>query len=91
MTVRGDGLGGRNQEFLLWLAHHLGDDGVWAIACDTDGIDGATDVAGAIITPDTLARATTRGPQLERNDVHCVFAEVDDVVRTGPVRHNLND
>ena len=95
VTVRGDGLGGRNQEFLLWLAHHLSDDGVWAIACDTDGIDGSTDAAGAIITPDTLARATARGldPErsLERNDAHHVFTELGDLIRTGPTRHNLND
>lgn len=95
VTVRGDGLGGRNQEFLLWLAHYLGDDGVWAIACDTDGIDGTTDAAGAVITPDTVARATTRGldpvRSLERNDAHRVFTELDDVIRTGPLRHNLND
>ncbi|MDQ6915689.1 MAG: glycerate kinase, partial [Actinomycetota bacterium] len=95
VTVRGDGLGGRNQEFLLWLAHYLGDDGVWAIACDSDGIDGTTDAAGALITPDTLARAATRGldpvRSLERNDAHHVFTELDDVIRTGATRHNLND
>ena len=95
VTVRGDGLGGRNQEFLLWLAHHLGDDGVWAIACDSDGIDGTTDAAGAVIRPDTLARAGTAGidplRSLERNDAHHVFAELDDIVRTGPTRNNLND
>jgi glycerate 2-kinase len=95
VTVRGDGLGGRNQEFLLWLAHDLGDDGVWAIACDSDGIDGTTDAAGAVITPDTVARATARGldpvRSLERNDAHHVFAELDDLIRTGPTHHNLND
>lgn len=95
VTVHGDGLGGRNQEFLLWLAHHLGDDGVWAIACDTDGIDGTTDAAGAVISPDTVARASAREldlvRSLERNDAHRVFTELDDVVRTGPTRHNLND
>jgi len=95
VIVRGDGLGGRNQEFLLWLAHDLGDDGVWAIACDTDGIDGTTDAAGALITPDTLARAAAHGldpvSSLERNDAHHVFTELDDLIRTGPTRHNLND
>lgn len=95
VTVRGDGRGGRNQEFLLWLAHYLGDDGVWAIACDSDGIDGSTNDAGAIITPDTLARATARGldpmRSLARNDAHHVFTELADVIRTGPTRHNLND
>lgn len=95
VTVRGDGLGGRNQEFLLWLTHHLGDAGVWAIACDTDGIDGTTDAAGATITPDTLARATARGldpvRSLEENDAHHVFSELHDLIRTGPTRHNLND
>ena len=61
VTMRGAGTGGRNQEFLLALAHALGDDGAWAIACDTDGIDGTTDAAGAIISPDTLARAADAG------------------------------
>ncbi len=94
VTVRGDGLGGRNQEFLLWLADFLGD-GVWAIACDTDGIDGNTEATGAVIGPNTLPRATARGldvaRSLERNNTHRVFAELDDLVTTGPTRHNLND
>ena len=66
VTIRGNGRGGRNVEFLLALAIALdGKDGVWAIAGDTDGIDGAEEVAGAIITPDTLqrARATGHGPE----------------------------
>lgn len=95
VTVRGDGLGGRNQEFLLWLAHDLGDDGVWAIACDSDGIDGTTHAAGAIVSPDTITRAHARGldpaDSLQRNDAHRVFSELGDLVETGPTRHNLND
>ncbi|MGI9185288.1 MAG: MOFRL family protein, partial [Solirubrobacteraceae bacterium] len=94
-TVHGNGLGGRNQEFLLWLAHDLGADGVWAIACDTDGIDGTTNAAGAIITPDTITRAHAGGldpaESLQHNDAHRVFSELHDLVETGPTRHNLND
>ena len=95
VTVHGNGLGGRNQEFLLWLAHDLGDDGAWAIACDTDGIDGTTEAAGAIITPDTMTRARARGldpvKSLQHNDTHRIFSELGDLVHTGPTRHNLND
>ena len=95
VTVRGDELGGRNQEFLLWLAHDLGDDGVWALACDTDGIDGTTQAAGAIITPDTMTRARARGldpaDSLQHNDAHRIFSELGDLIHTGPTRHNLND
>ncbi len=95
VTVRGDGLGGRNQEFLLGLVHALGDDGVWAIACDTDGIDGTTEAAGAVITPDTMTRARARGldpaESLQHNDAHRVFSELGDLIHTGPTRHNLND
>ncbi len=95
VTVHGDGLGGRNQEFLLWLAHDLGKDGVWAIACDTDGIDGTTKAAGAIITPDTITRAHAGGldpvDSLQHNDAHRIFSELGDLVHTGPTRHNLND
>ena len=62
VTVRGNGRGGRNAEFVLALAVALqGQAGVYAIACDTDGIDGTEDNAGAIITPDTLARAEAAG------------------------------
>jgi len=94
VTVRGGGRGGRNVEFLLGLAVHLdGCPGIHAIACDTDGIDGSEDNAGAILRPDTLARA--RGlsaiDHLARNDAYGYFAELDDLVVTGPTRTNVND
>lgn len=95
VTVRGDAPGGRNQEFLLWLAHELGDAGVWAIACDSDGIDGGTEAAGAVIGPETLVRAASLGldpaERLEANDAHRVFAALGDLIVTGPTRQNLND
>ena len=96
VTVRGDGRGGRNVEFLLSLAVALdGAAGVHALAGDTDGVDGAEDVAGAIIAPDTLARARAMGHKarafLDRNDAHTFFAALGDQVVTGPTRTNVND
>ncbi len=96
VTVRGNGLGGRNQEFLAHLAVALGGaEGVWAIACDTDGIDGVTEAAGATLGPDTLERARDTGLDpaalIADNDVHPLFAALDDLVVTGPTRNNLND
>ena len=96
VTVRGDGRGGRNVEFLLGLALAL--DGLpdaWAIAGDTDGIDGAEEVAGAIVTPDTLARARASGRDpravLANNDAHSLFEALGDQVITGPTLTNVND
>ncbi|MGV7208236.1 glycerate kinase [Oxalobacteraceae bacterium A2-2] len=96
VTVRGHGRGGRNAEFLLALAIALnGAPGVHAIACDTDGIDGTEDNAGALIAPDTLARAAQLGldPQalLANNDGYRYFAALGDLVCTGPTRTNVND
>jgi glycerate-2-kinase len=96
VTVRGDGKGGRNVEFLLSLAIAVeGQGGIWAIAGDTDGIDGAEEVAGAIVTPDTLARARAMGlhprAMLSRNDAHAFFATLGDQVVTGPTLTNVND
>jgi len=96
VTVRGEGRGGRNQELLAHLARGLaGAEGVWAIACDTDGIDGNTEAAGATIGPDTLARARDQGLDpvriLADNDAHRLFRELGDLVVTGPTRTNLND
>jgi hydroxypyruvate reductase len=96
VTVRGHGRGGRNAEFLLALAIALdGAPGIHAIACDTDGIDGSEDNAGAIIAPDTLARARAAGldPQarLDDNDGYGVFSALGDLVMTGPTRTNVND
>jgi len=96
VTVRGHGRGGRNAEFLLALAIALdGAPGIYALACDTDGIDGSEDNAGAIITPDTLARAAALGldPQarLDDNDGYGVFSALGDLVMTGPTLTNVND
>ena len=96
VTVRGDGKGGRNVEFLLALAVALdGLDDVWAIAGDTDGIDGDDDAAGAVIGPDTLARSAAQGldakTSLARNDGHGFFAALGDRIVTGPTRTNVND
>ncbi len=96
VTVRGNGRGGRNVEYLLGLAQALsGADGIYAIACDTDGIDGSEDNAGAVVLPDTLARARDRGidPQgcLDNNDAYGLFSAIGDLVMTGPTRTNVND
>ncbi|MEM8917102.1 MAG: glycerate kinase [Pseudomonadota bacterium] len=96
VTVSGDGRGGRNVEFALALALELeGLTGVSAIAADTDGVDGAEDVAGAIIDPDTLVRARDAGldaaDSLRRNDGHGFFEAMGDQVITGPTLTNVND
>lgn len=96
VTLRGHGRGGRNAEFLLALALALdGLDGVYALAADTDGIDGSEDNAGALLTPDTLARAAKAGlngaAMLDNNDAYGFFAALGDLVRTGPTRTNVND
>jgi hydroxypyruvate reductase len=96
VTVRGKGRGGRNCEFLLALAHELGGaDGVHALACDTDGIDGTEDNAGAILAPDSLKRAAKKKLDarklLDNNDGYGFFSALDDLVVTGPTRTNVND
>ncbi|MBK9243499.1 MAG: glycerate kinase [Burkholderiales bacterium] len=96
VTVRGQGRGGRNVEFLLSLAVALdGLPNAWAIAGDTDGVDGAEEIAGAIVTPDTLARAWSRGiraaDRLLANDGHGFFEALGDQVITGPTLTNVND
>jgi glycerate 2-kinase len=96
VTVKGTGRGGRNVEFLLGLAVALGGlPGVWAVAGDTDGIDGAGEAAGAIVAPDTLARAAAAGidarARLAANDGHGFFAALGDQVITGPTLTNVND
>jgi len=96
VTVRGNGSGGRNVEFLLALAVALnGAPGIYALAGDTDGVDGQAEVAGGVITPDTLARAAALGlqprAQLNNNDGHGFFAALGDAVITGPTLTNVND
>ena len=96
VTLRGQGRGGRNAEFLLALALALdGAPGIHALACDTDGIDGTEDNAGALLTDDTLARARAAGLDaracLADNDGYGFFAALGDLVVTGPTRTNVND
>lgn len=96
VTVKGGGRGGRNAEFLLGLALALGGHRrVAAIACDTDGIDGSEDNAGALLLPDTPARAAAMAIDLRaclaQNDAYGVFAALGDLVVTGPTRTNVND
>jgi len=96
VTVRGQGRGGRNSEYLLALALALdGAPGVFALAADTDGIDGMSDHAGARIAPDTLARARAAGfdpaQVLADNSSGALFEALGDGVTTGPTLTNVND
>lgn len=96
VTVRGNGRGGRNVEFLLSLAIALdGRLGIHAIAGDTDGVDGQEEIAGAVAAPDTLQRAWAKGirprDSLSNNDGHGFFGALGDSVVTGPTLTNVND
>jgi glycerate 2-kinase len=96
VTVRGNGRGGRNVEFLLSLGVALdGHPGIHAIAGDTDGVDGMEDIAGAYLAPDSLARAWAKGikprDSLDSNDGHGFFEALGDSVVTGPTLTNVND
>ncbi|OON62903.1 glycerate kinase [Massilia sp. KIM] len=96
VTVRGKGRGGRNVEFLLALALALrGHPKVHALAGDTDGVDGIEEIAGALVRPDTLARAWAMGVnparRLDENDGHGFFEALGDSVVTGPTLTNVND
>ena len=96
VTVRGNGRGGRNVEFLLALGIALSaQPGVHALAGDTDGVDGAEEIAGAYLAPDSLARARAKGitprSSLDRNDAHGFFGALGDSVITGPTLTNVND
>ncbi len=97
VTVRGQGRGGRAAEFLLALASVLDSSemGAWALACDTDGIDGTEDNAGAWFGPDIKERATARrlasADFLANNDGYSFFAALDQLIITGPTRTNVND
>ncbi len=92
----GAGRGGRNTEFALALALALrGADGVWALAADSDGIDGTEDAAGAVVSPDTLEHAAQAGfdpaESLRRHDSYTLFSAIGDLVMTGPTLTNVND
>ena len=96
VTVRGNGRGGRNVEFLLALGIALdGHEGIHALAGDTDGVDGQEDIAGAYLAPDTLQRAWALGTKpresLDNNDGHGFFQALGDSVITGPTLTNVND
>jgi hydroxypyruvate reductase len=96
VTMRGTGRGGRNVEFLLSLAIALdGEPNTHALAGDTDGIDGQEEIAGAVLAPDTLARAWAQGlnprERLDDNDGHGFFEVLGDSVVTGPTLTNVND
>ncbi|WP_120965297.1 glycerate kinase [Comamonas sp. lk] len=96
VTVRGKGRGGRNVEFLLALGVALNaEPGVHALAADTDGVDGQEEIAGALLTPDSLSRAWALGlrarDRLDENDGHGFFEALGDSVVTGPTCTNVND
>ncbi len=96
VTRRGNGIGGPNAEYALALAMGLdGAPGIHGLACDTDGVDGAAEVAGAMVDPGTLRRAAQAGidpaASLSRNDAHGFFAQVGGQIITGPTLTNVND
>jgi glycerate 2-kinase len=96
ITLKGKGKGGRNTEFLLALAIALdGMPNIYALAGDTDGVDGSEDNAGALIFPDTLARAEKAGlnakAMLADNDPYTFFKGIGDLLETGPTLTNVND
>jgi len=96
VTVRGRGRGGRNVEYLLSLAIALeGHARIYALAGDTDGVDGQEEIAGGCIGPDSLARSWSLGlrpnDMLDNNDAHAFFAALGDSVITGPTLTNVND
>ena len=98
VTLKPDnqGRGGRNVEFLMGFAQELGDaEGIFALACDTDGVDGVEEIAGALVTPHTRKRAADLGYPLEQalaaHDGHGFFERLKDQVITGPTLTNVND
>jgi len=96
ITLKGKGKGGRNTEFLLALAIALdGMPRIYALAGDTDGVDGSEDNAGALIYPDTLARSEKAGlnakAMLADNDPYTFFKGIGDLLETGPTLTNVND
>ena len=95
VTMRGTGQGGRNQEFMLWLLQNLSKDGVYGLSAGSDGIDGNTQAAGAILTPDSWQRAKQAHLEsqesLSNNDSGTFFSSLGDQLVTGATGHNLND
>ena len=104
VSVKGSGRGGRCTEYLLGLCLALGEMcspgdlagmGIWALACDTDGIDGTEDNAGALVSPDSLARAAglgiDAGTFAAGNDAWGYFSALGDLVVSGPTLTNVND
>ena len=96
VTRTGAGTGGRNQEYLLALAVALdGENGIHALACDTDGIDGSTPAAGAVIDPGTMDRARSYGLEpagiLAAQDSGGLFRQLEAHIVTGPTCTNVND
>ena len=89
LKENGAARGGRCAEFLLSLGIETG--GVWAIACDTDGIDGTEDNAGAILAPDSMQRGRNAKAMLARHDSYGFFKALGDLIVTGPTRTNVND
>ncbi len=90
VTITGDGgRGGRCTEFLLSLGIETG--GIWAIAADTDGIDGSEDNAGAILTPESIKKGPDAKALLARHDSYGFFSALGDLIVTGPTRTNVND
>jgi glycerate 2-kinase len=95
VTVKGQGKGGRNQEFALWLLNFLRGEKVWVLSAGSDGIDGNSTAAGAFVTPDSWRRAGSKDLDitrfLENNDSNTFFRELGDTLETGTTQHNLND
>lgn len=96
MTVKGNGKGGRNTEFMLSMAIHLNEaSGITALSIDSDGIDGVEDNAGAFISDVTLRKAKSKNlmPQkfLDNNDSYSFFQKIDDLIFTNPTLTNVND
>lgn len=95
VTVRGQGSGGRNQEFALALLKELKNTNIWCLSAGSDGIDGTSNAAGAWITPDSYLRAQAQDLNLQQyldnNDSANFFTHLDDQFITGPTGHNLND
>lgn len=96
VTMTGNGRGGRNTEYLLGVAEALGGtEGIYAVACDTDGVDGSEDNAGAFVDPTTVPRAAGAGlsvaEALKTNDAYTLFDNIGDLLVTGPTYTNVND